>query len=376
MTPPIRIDRFSWEKALRADPEVTGGRMLTLLTLATYMDSDGSNARPGAPRLAAETGQGERTVRRHLEVSTGQGWLQRTHRGHRRGDGTAVASEYAATVPASIGHSRVMPASDRPTGRASTGHLSGRLSATERVDNSPSTGHPAGRLRALTGRSGASQPATQPAISAASTGHSLAAHQTNPPGNQAAAEIDESVRRVMAAAGLPSSVRSHVARALTLACTETEILTALGVPLTGDVRNPVAVQIARLRELRPAEKAQASAPKPDWCRDCDHPHTRLVEREDGRWEPARAATRGASPGQHEGSTPSRTPRSRPCRHWRLHERLDVGRPPLEVRGAQPHQQDTCPEGARRPHRRHPPYRHLQRPNCRQYRRGSNEDDRE
>lgn len=99
MTERKRIGRFEWERRLRDSRTVIGNQMFVLLALGTYMDADGTNARPGVLKLAVECGLNEKTVRRHLSASVGQGWLALLRRGHRLGDGTAEASEYAATVP-------------------------------------------------------------------------------------------------------------------------------------------------------------------------------------------------------------------------------------------------------------------------------------
>lgn len=73
--------------------------MFALLAVGTYMEADGSHARPGVERLARDTGLGERTIKRQLAASLDGGWLELVHRGHRRGGGTRVANEYAATIP-------------------------------------------------------------------------------------------------------------------------------------------------------------------------------------------------------------------------------------------------------------------------------------
>ena len=92
------VDRFTWERQLRASADVTGTRLLVLLMLATWMDADGQNARPGQALLAEATGLADRTVRAHLASAVEDGWLVLERRGHRAGT-VAVASCYRATVP-------------------------------------------------------------------------------------------------------------------------------------------------------------------------------------------------------------------------------------------------------------------------------------
>lgn len=101
MTDPIRVGRFDWERAILAEPSITGLHLCAVLALGTFMRADGSHARPGFPLLSRMTGVGESTLRRYLATSTARGWLVLVRRGHRLGDGTVVANEYAASVPAS-----------------------------------------------------------------------------------------------------------------------------------------------------------------------------------------------------------------------------------------------------------------------------------
>ena len=108
------VGRFAWERALRGVEGPTGVRLLVLLTLGTYMNSDGTNAAVSQATLAAATGQADRTVRQHLAAAVEEGWLERTRRGHRRGDGTPVTSVYRASLPA-----RIRQLSEESTGTGS-----------------------------------------------------------------------------------------------------------------------------------------------------------------------------------------------------------------------------------------------------------------
>jgi hypothetical protein len=94
--------RFRWERALRSDDQTRGTRLLVLLALGTYMDADGTNASVSQATLAAATGQGDRTIRQHLTAAVEDGWLVRTRRGHRRGDGVGMTSSYRASLPARV----------------------------------------------------------------------------------------------------------------------------------------------------------------------------------------------------------------------------------------------------------------------------------
>jgi hypothetical protein len=144
------VDRFLWERQLRASADVAGVRLLVLLTLGTYMDADGSGARPSQASLATATGQSERTVRRHLAAARAGGWVTLERRGHRRGDGGSHSSSYRASVPA--GHQwpveAVSTGQPGPEEAASTGHA-GPVERSQPATGGPqpatgdrSTGHP------------------------------------------------------------------------------------------------------------------------------------------------------------------------------------------------------------------------------------------
>jgi hypothetical protein len=91
--------RGPWERALRADPQVTCARLAVLLDLGTYMSGDGTGARPGCARLIADTGYQRWAVERHLRWAVKAGYLTVVRRGGRAGDGTTWPSEYAAALP-------------------------------------------------------------------------------------------------------------------------------------------------------------------------------------------------------------------------------------------------------------------------------------
>jgi hypothetical protein len=94
------VDRFTWERALKADPEITGTRLLVLLTVATCMDANGTNARPSQATIAEDTGLKDRAVRGHLSWAVANGWLVLVQRGHRIiNSDRSVASLYRACTP-------------------------------------------------------------------------------------------------------------------------------------------------------------------------------------------------------------------------------------------------------------------------------------
>lgn len=85
--------RFDWERHVRDRPDVTGPRLLTLLTLATFTNGKGI-AYPGIDTIATATGLGYSSVRKHLRWAVDAGLLDQVVRGHRLGNGTTIASRY------------------------------------------------------------------------------------------------------------------------------------------------------------------------------------------------------------------------------------------------------------------------------------------
>jgi hypothetical protein len=98
----MTVDRFEWERAVRALPIRPPVRKLVGLMLATYANKDGSNAHPGEDRLAADCGLTERAVRGHLAALRDDlGLIERTYRGSQSGR-RKLADEYALRVPADV----------------------------------------------------------------------------------------------------------------------------------------------------------------------------------------------------------------------------------------------------------------------------------
>lgn len=100
--PAPKVSRFAWERAVRDAPLAAMAKLL-LLTVGTYLHADGSGARPSMETLSKSTGLKERAVRKHMADVLAAGYLERVTRGHRRGDGAAVASTYRACLPFSTG---------------------------------------------------------------------------------------------------------------------------------------------------------------------------------------------------------------------------------------------------------------------------------
>lgn len=97
------VRRFPQQRALWA--RASRGRIPDLreqavaARLAEYANKDGSNAHPGAERLAVDCCTSAKTVRRALAWLIENGWLSTSHRGNRR---LGHADVYQLTVPAPI----------------------------------------------------------------------------------------------------------------------------------------------------------------------------------------------------------------------------------------------------------------------------------
>jgi hypothetical protein len=110
----VAVGRFEWERRVR-ESDLPGVDKLCALVLGTYMNGDGSGARPTLVTLAKNMGTSDRTARRRVDALIGSGYLERVRRGHRLGNGTGVASEYRAAAPA-------QPDTPDRLSDASTGH--------------------------------------------------------------------------------------------------------------------------------------------------------------------------------------------------------------------------------------------------------------
>lgn len=144
------VGRFDWERALRADPAITGTRLLVLLTVGTCMDANGTNARPSQATIASDTGLKERAVRGHLSWAVSNGWLVLIQRGHRIiNSDRSVASLYRACTPQPAPPCRLhddsttggaMPVVDDTTGTSEPVVEDGE--APQPARNGPTTGTP------------------------------------------------------------------------------------------------------------------------------------------------------------------------------------------------------------------------------------------
>src|SRR5437762_4430771 len=98
---PQRSDTWPWQQALCSEHgPPSAPRRLILLVLATFMDPDGSNARPSQATLAKCALISRRSVVTHLEAAKREGWLA-TYPAGRNGQGWRL-SGYEATVPDAV----------------------------------------------------------------------------------------------------------------------------------------------------------------------------------------------------------------------------------------------------------------------------------
>lgn len=96
------VDRYTWEKQLRDDPDVVGSLLLVLLVLGSYYSKTAESARVPIKRIADSAGLGQRTVTRLVGRGSEMGWIFRSANGQRLGNGVKLASEYLLTVPAAV----------------------------------------------------------------------------------------------------------------------------------------------------------------------------------------------------------------------------------------------------------------------------------
>ena len=91
--------RFRWERALVASELPTRAKAVGLV-MAMYADADGGSVFPGVERLATETGQGARTVKRALAELRSAAYVALVSSGQwRRGK----ADEYRLSLPSASG---------------------------------------------------------------------------------------------------------------------------------------------------------------------------------------------------------------------------------------------------------------------------------
>jgi hypothetical protein len=80
------------------DEDVSSATKNVLVMLALRMSEDGTGW-VAQRRLAADASLSVRTVRRAVAWARTNGWLERTRRGHRLGDGRSLANEYRLVAP-------------------------------------------------------------------------------------------------------------------------------------------------------------------------------------------------------------------------------------------------------------------------------------
>lgn len=94
------VGRFGWTDAMR-DSDLPAPTRSILRVLSEYLDNATGRGRPSIDTLAHAAGRDRATVIRHLTAAEKAGWVQRTHRGGKRG-GRGVTTRYQATVPADL----------------------------------------------------------------------------------------------------------------------------------------------------------------------------------------------------------------------------------------------------------------------------------
>lgn len=145
--------RFTWERALRASPDVRGPQMLLLLVIATHMVNLTGKGYVSLGTLAKELSVNERTVRRQRDEMIARGWLACLERGHSAGK----ASVYALTIPSDYGHPDVHSSVDTQTSDyghseqdyGHSGHDCGHPDVHSSMDTQMSTLSPRSQSEAL-----------------------------------------------------------------------------------------------------------------------------------------------------------------------------------------------------------------------------------
>lgn len=108
-----RVLRFEWERVIRRAIVASTVKHVGL-TLATYADKDGRNARPSVATLAATCALNERTVRRSLESLRELGLVERTFHGSTAGR-KKLADVYSLMIPVDIfDRVELLPVDERP----------------------------------------------------------------------------------------------------------------------------------------------------------------------------------------------------------------------------------------------------------------------
>lgn len=120
------VKTVEWRKKLPAPSrELPRAQRDVLLQLADAMNGLGRGF-VDQQRLAREAAVGLATVKRAVRWAIGAGFLDRTGRGHRKGDGSAVASTYQLTVPQQLNSSTAQSSTAQyDVSTAQNSHLNG-----------------------------------------------------------------------------------------------------------------------------------------------------------------------------------------------------------------------------------------------------------
>jgi hypothetical protein len=133
-----------WMRAIRDDRTLKAGGKAVLLVLATHMDPDGANCRPGANLLAAESGMGRDATFDNLERAKRAGLVMVLQR---RGASVYVPCVGGVPLVEDGPNRRGIPDSEAPVtvGKSSTVNPAPTVGGTRTVGSSLSTILPANR---------------------------------------------------------------------------------------------------------------------------------------------------------------------------------------------------------------------------------------
>jgi hypothetical protein len=126
------MDPMAWMTAIREHSSCPpSAQCAVLLSLALRMDQETGAGLASAGQLADDAQCDERTVRRATGWARKAGMLEQSTRGHRLGDGRAVASEWRLVMPQADGARRSPdPATDGGTSGPTVGSSTGQASAS------------------------------------------------------------------------------------------------------------------------------------------------------------------------------------------------------------------------------------------------------
>jgi hypothetical protein len=108
-----------------------------LLMLALRLDWATGTGYASTAQLCADTGASEITVRRALAWARKAGLLNRTRRGHRLGNGRAVASEWALALPSQPVTKKGLSQDSQPVTKAGLRNLNRSVEASQPVSPAP-----------------------------------------------------------------------------------------------------------------------------------------------------------------------------------------------------------------------------------------------